>query len=50
MAPQRNTHKVWDLHRVLSNECVFRMDVGCRQAGPDGNTVCVNFKTGVAWI
>lgn len=45
-----NTHKVWDLHRVLSNECVFRMDVGCRQAGPDGNTVCGNFKTGVAWI
>lgn len=23
---------------------------GCRQAGPDGSTVCGSFKAGVAWI
>lgn len=45
VAPLRNTNKVWDLHRGLSNECVLRMD-----EGPDGSTVCGNFKTGVAWI
>lgn len=50
VASLRNTNKVWDLHRGLSNERVFRMDVGCRQARPDGSTVGGDFKIGVDWI